>query len=105
MRAARCIPTESGAWVTPPEALVCTWPAARQLLTAASAWLQARLRNPGGTQGQQQQQLQALLAPHLRVALVHPGVACLHASAPLRALLGVGVYTPARLLELAKVWK
>lgn len=76
LRSQPCIPTESGAFVPPSEALVCNNSAVRQLISP--------------------EQLQQLLGKQF----VHTDITALHTCAELRALLGVGEFSPLQVVQL-----
>lgn len=73
-----CIPTETGCWVTPKEAVVCQDPQVRALLADPRLPALATLQ------------------------YAHSGLTALYSSQPLRALLGVGEVAHGHLLEVAR---
>lgn len=115
LRASACVPTESGAWVTPGRAAVCHSSAVRRLLSgmsgvssppstrsaeqgfgSASAPVAAGV-GAGGAHGGRLAGGSLLEGLHL----VHPAASALHGSPELRAWLGVREFSPLQLVELA----
>ena len=78
LQQSQCIPTEANCWVYPREALVCHDPQVRALLASP--------------------QLPAMVT----LQYAHSGLSVLHASQPLRALLGVGEVSHGHLLDVVR---